>query len=103
MDGVQQGRMMVNGRFSPLNNSHSVNINRGMAVWTSTGAEAGFSAGVVVPQDSDEATHLLLGRLPITSEYRLIPVRLIARIADENIHLNVACDEILKLHLHQPA
>jgi hypothetical protein len=103
MDGVQQGRIMVNGRFFPLNNRYSVKINRGMVVWTSTGVEAGFSAGVVVPQGSDEATHLLLGRLPITSEYRLIPVQLIARIADENIHLNVDCNEILKLHLHQPA
>ena len=103
MDGVQQGRVMVNGRFSPLNNNYSVKINRGMAVWTSSGAEAGFSAGVVVPQGSDEVTHLLLGRLPITSEYRLIPVWLIECIADENIHLNVDCNEILKLGLHQPA
>lgn len=103
MNGVKRERMMVNGRFSLPNNDCPVKINRGMAVWTNTGAEAGFSAGVVVPQGSDEATHFLLGRLPITSEYRLIPVQLIERIEDENIHLNVNCNEILKLHVHQPA
>jgi len=95
---------MINGRVSlPHSHTRSVEINRGMAVFTNTGVEAGFSAGVVVPQGGDEVAYILLGRLPVTSEYRLIPIGLIDRIDDKNIHLNVHCDEILKLHLHQPA
>ena len=104
MDSVQQEHIMINGRvYLPRRNATAVKINRGMAILTKTGEEAGFSAGVVVPQGMDEATYILLGRLPVTAEYRLIPTKLIARVEDENIHLNVNCDEILKLHLHQPA
>ncbi len=102
MDGVQQNRIMVNGRVSlPHNNTRSVEVNRGMAIFTNTGVEAGFSAGVIVPQDGDEIDCILLGRLPVTSEYRLIPIGLINHIDGGNIHLNVHCDQILKLHLHQ--
>ena len=104
MDSVQQNRIMVNGRVSlPHNNTRSVEINRGMVIFANTGVEAGFSAGVIVPQGGDEANYILLGRLPVTSEYRLIPIKSIDHIDGENIHLNVHCDEILKLHLHQPA
>ncbi len=103
MGSAHQERIMVNGRISlPHNNTHPTEINRGMIILTSTGIEAGFSAGVVVPQEDDEVACILLGRLPVTSEYRLIPIGLIDYVDGENIHLNVHCSEILELHLHQP-
>ena len=100
MDSAQQTRIMVNGRVSlPHSGIRSVEIKRGMIILANTGVEAGFSAGVVVPQEDDYAAYVLLGRLPVTSEYRLIPTELIDHIDGENIHLNVHCDEILKLRL----
>jgi hypothetical protein len=73
-----------------------------MIIRTCVGEEAGFSAGVVIKQGTEEASFILLGRLPVTSEYRLIPIELIDHVDSETIHLNANCDEILKLHLHQP-
>ena len=102
MDSEQQNRVMVNGRFHLPHSSTSIEINRGMIIMTSVGEQAGFSAGVVVKPGDEDAAFVLLGRLPVTSEYRLIPIGLIDRIDGETIHLNANCDEILKLHLHQP-
>jgi hypothetical protein len=96
-------KIMVNGRVPlPHSSGPSVDVHRGMIIMTRAGEKAGFSAGVVVRQADEDAAFVLLGRLPVTSEYRLIPVTLINRIDGETIHLNADCDEILKLHLHQP-
>ena len=102
MDYEQQYRVMVNGRFHLPHSSTFVEINRGMIIMTSVGEKAGFSAGVVVKPGDEEAAFVLLGRLPVTSEYRLIPTGLIERTDGETIHLNVDCNKILRLHLHQP-
>ena len=102
MNEEPQEKVMVNGRFH-LPNRATIDICRGMIIMTSVGEKAGFCAGVVVKQDEKEASFVLLGRLPVTSEYRQIPVNLINRIEDEAIHLTINCDEILKLLLHQPA
>ena len=103
MNSEQQNRVMVNGRFHLPRSTTSIEVHRGMIIMTGAGEKAGFSAGVVIKAGDEEAAFVLLGRLPVTSEYRLIPTELIERIDDETIHLNVDCDKILKLHLHQPA
>ncbi len=105
MDNKQADRVMENGRILIPNHTTPILICRGMSILTRTGNKAGFSAGVVVPLGAEEATHILLGRLPVTSEYRLIPVALIAQIdlGKEAIYLNIDCVAILQLPLHQPA
>jgi len=95
--------VMVNGRFHFPHSSGTTEVQRGMTILTCVGEKAGFCAGVVVKQGKAGASFVLLGRLPVTSEYRQIPISLIDRIEGETIHLNVTCAEILKLPLHQPA
>ncbi len=103
MNDETQNKVMVNGRFHFPHNPAIVEVQRGMIILTCVGEKAGFSAGVVVKQGKEEASFVLLGRLPVTSEYRQIPISIIDRIEEETIHLNVTCAEILKLPLHQPA
>ena len=97
-----QEQVMVNGRFHLPHTTTNQEIQRGMIIVTSVGEKAGFCAGVIVKQGADEAEFVLLGRLPVTSEYRQIPINLINHIEAETIHLHVDCAEILKLPLHQP-
>ena len=99
----EEGRekVMVNGRFHPPNRA-IINIRRGMIIMTNVGEKAGFCAGVIVKQGEEDASFVLLGRLPVTSEYRQIPVSLINHLEAETIHLHVDCAEILKLPLHHP-
>ena len=102
MNDEGRERVIVNGRFH-LPNSATIDIRRGMIIMTSVGEKAGFCAGVIVKQSDEYASFVLLGRLPVTSEYRQIPINLIDHIEAETIHLNVDCAEILKSVLHQPA
>ena len=101
MNEERREKVMVNGRFH-LPNRAIIDIHRGMIIMTSVGEQAGFCAGVIVKQGDKDASFVLLGRLPVTSEYRQIPVNLINHIEAETIHLTINCDEILKLLLHQP-
>ncbi len=87
MNDKAQDKVMVNGRFHLPHTTTSQEIHRGMIIITRVGEKAGFCAGVVVKQGTDEADFVLLGRLPVTSEYRQIPVNLIDRIEAETIHL----------------
>ena len=102
MNDETQNKVMVNGRFHFPHSPNTAEVQRGMTILTCAGEKAGFSAGVIVKQGEEEASFVLLGRLPVTSEYRQIPISLINRIEGETIHLNVTCAEILKLPLHQP-
>ena len=101
MNDKQQDKVMVNGRYH-LPHRAIIDIRRGMIILTRVGEKAGFCAGVIVKQGEEDASFLLLGRLPVTSEYRQIPINLINHIEAETIHLHVDCAEILKLPLHQP-
>ncbi len=94
---------MVNGRIHLLHNPNiSIELHRGMMILTHDGKEAGFSAGIVINED-EETVFVLLGRLPVTSEYRLIPIEHIDRINGENIHLSLNCDGVMDLQLYQSA
>ncbi len=92
---------MVNGRIQLSSMpGRPINIHRGMIILTCEGDRAGFSAGVLVNQ-SGQTTYIVLGRLPVTSEYRLIPPNLVACVEAETIHLIVNCEVVKNLRLHQ--
>ncbi len=96
-------RIMVNGRFPhPHNDCLFIEIQRGMAIKTCDGKEAGFSAGMLVDRCNDITTHLLLGCLPTPSEYRLIPVDFINRVTSTAIYLTIDKAAVGELSLHQP-
>jgi hypothetical protein len=64
--------------------------------------EVGVVAAVVLDCRSKKSTHILLGHVPPTSDYRLIPLKLIDRIDGEKVWLRASSGKIGKLPLHQP-
>ena len=64
-------------------------VHRGMTVHTCEGHMAGHVAAVMLDQDQQRVTHVLLVQERQLLEYRLIPVELIAQIADEEILLRI--------------
>jgi len=97
-------KVMVNGRFrSPQSPHQMIEIERGMKIVVANGEEVGVVGAVMVNPQSEEMTHLLLCRVPVTAVYRLVPINLIAKIDDDTIYLNIQCDDLTKLTVHQPA
>ncbi|MFQ5401022.1 MAG: hypothetical protein ACE5E7_15665 [Anaerolineae bacterium] len=80
----------------------SVEVRRCMRVRSCDGREVGFVAAVMIDELKQEATHVLLGRLPVTPIYRLIPIHLIDQIDEETVHLNIQSNAVEELSIHQP-
>lgn len=64
-------------------------VHRGMTVHTCEGHTAGHVAAVVLDQDRQQVTHVLLVQERQLLEYRLIPVELIEQVDDEEILLRI--------------
>lgn len=67
----QPAHLMVSGRFG------SFEIHRGMRVVDKAGQEIAFVAGIAVGEDDERPTHLLIGRLPLTGDYRLASMEIV--------------------------
>lgn len=92
----QPAHLMVSGRYE------TVEIHRGMRVIEQTGQEIGFLAGVVVGEDEDKLTHLLIGRLPLTGDYRLAPVEIVTAVGADRICLCLELGAWDALPQHEP-
>lgn len=66
---------------------NQVEIRRGMRVQTLEGRTAGRVAAVVLDEDQQKVTHVLLMQERTHLEYRLLPVELIEQVANEEIRL----------------
>ena len=66
-----------------------VEIKRGMTILTQDGQKAGRVAAVVLGNDCQNVTHLLLTSWPQISDYRLAPVDLIKQVSGETILLHI--------------
>jgi hypothetical protein len=73
--------LMVSGRYE------SIEIHRGMRVVDETGQEIGIVAGIMVGEENASALHLLIGRLPLTGDYRLAPVAIVTAAHPDKICL----------------
>lgn len=76
-------------------------VHRGMTVQTNDGHMAGHVAAVVLDQDQQEVTHLLLVQERPSLEYRLIPVELIVQVGDQKVLLRIlqpAVDSLTAWH-----
>jgi sporulation protein YlmC with PRC-barrel domain len=69
--------------------SRQATVHRGMTVYTGEGHTAGRVAAVVLDQEQQEVTHVLLVQERQLLEYRLIPVELIEQVDDEKILLRI--------------
>ncbi len=102
MNAEQSGKVMVNGRVRLSSSpAQPVDVRRGMCLLGKGGAQLGVVAGVVV-DEHDEVTHILLGCVPVTSGYRLVPPALVTHIAAETIQLCISFEGVVKLPLHRP-
>ena len=95
-------KIMVNGRIPLQQSRPPAKIQRGMKIVVKGGKQAGIVGGIIVNSQSNQVSHLLLCRVPVTAVYRLIPTNLIARIEKTIIHLCIHCDDLDKLAAHQP-
>lgn len=100
MDRVQ--KLMVSGYICaeggcPL----SVEVRRGMPIFSLEGQEVGKVAAVVLSNGDQQATHLLLGRLPETYGYWMLPVSRVNRVVDGRVHISIdsaAVDALPRWH-----
>lgn len=77
-------------------------VVRGMPVRAEDGCLVGAVAAVVQSGAAKMMTHLLLGQVPPTAVYRLIPLALLDHLEDEQVWLNASCQQVDDLPLHQP-
>jgi hypothetical protein len=102
-DNERLEKIMVNGRLQLAQPDNSVvELRRGMLVKTCDGREAGLVAAVILEEPGQHISHILLCQLPVISNYRLIPINLIAHVSETAIHLNIHSDVIEELAIHQP-
>jgi len=92
----RSAHLMVSGRYK------TIDIQRGMRVVDEAGQEIGFVAGVVVGKGDEKLTHLLIGRLPLTGDYRLAPVEIVRSVQPEQICLCLEPGAWDALPQHQP-
>ena len=70
-------------------------VHRGMTVQTGEGCTAGRVAAVVLVQEQQKVTHLLLMRERQRLEYRLVPVELIEQVDEAAVRLCI-CHPIVE-------
>ncbi len=100
--GAPEQKLMVSSLLYLEQMDDPVEVQRGMMILGQDEQEVGVVAAVVLDCRSQEVTHILLGHVPPTSVYRLIPLKLIDRIDGESLWLRASSEKIEKLPIHQP-
>lgn len=77
----------------------SLEVRRGMTILSKEELEVGQVAAVVLDGNTQKATHILLGRLPETRGYWMVPVDLISEVRDDIVLLGISADVMDKLPL----
>ncbi len=90
-------RLLVRGRIDQVGGE----VTRGMPVLAQDGSMVGAVAAVVQSGPTRTTTHLLLGQVPPTAVYRLIPLDLLDRLEGECIWLHASRHQIAALPSHQ--
>ena len=75
----------------------SVEIKRGMTVLTQDGQEAGRVAAVILKDDSQNVTHILLAQLHLTPDYRLVSIKFIKQVSGEMVLLHINSEAVERL------
>jgi hypothetical protein len=75
---------------------------RGMLVLDRDNLVAGVVAAVVLDCSSQIINHILLGQLPPTAVYHLVPIHLLDRLGRDRLWLRIPRQQIAALPTHQP-
>lgn len=95
-------KLLIRHRVWLSQQADPVEIQRGDAVFAQDGVEAGVVAAIMLACHHQEATHFLLGFIPPTAVYPLVPLSLIDRVGEKTVWLKITSAEINDLPRHQP-
>ncbi|RIK50800.1 MAG: hypothetical protein DCC57_11385 [Chloroflexi bacterium] len=77
-------------------------IRRGMPVYDNAGAQVGQVAGLLVDDETRQASHLVLNRKgPRAADPRLVPVDLVDYVVRDDIYLRIGQDQVVGLTVYQ--
>jgi len=94
--------MMVAGQVRLMGaESWAVEIRRCMTVISEDGCELGIVAAVCRDCHKENVFAVLLGRLPVTADYRLIPIALIDHVSADAVHLRISAESAQELAQHE--
>jgi hypothetical protein len=93
-----QWRLLVCGWIDGIEGE----LARGMPALAQDGSPVGVVAAVVLTGQAKRISHILLGQVPPTAVYRLIPVDLLDRLDGEGIRLRASRQQIAALPIYQP-
>ena len=99
---IPNQKLLVSHLIRLEQTGEQVEIQRGMPIITQDGLEIGAVAAVVFDCPSEQATHILLGHLPPTAVYHLIPLPLIDWIDGSLIRLKVPYNDCAHLPTRKP-
>ena len=71
-----------------------VEVRRCMTVRSCDGCKLGMVAAVCLDPDTQDVAAVLLGRLPMTADYRMIPITLIDHINEDAVHLRITAESV---------
>jgi hypothetical protein len=77
-------------------------VSRGMPVLVEDGRLVGVVAAVVQSGPDQSIDHILLGQVPPTSVYRLVPIDLLERLDGQGLWLRASRHQVATLPVHQP-
>jgi hypothetical protein len=86
-----------------LDHGDTVELQRGAAIKDVNGVAVGVVAAVVMDCRTREVTHVLLGKVPPTAVYRLIPLSLIQSMIEGSLWLGIDTPVVSKLPCYKPA
>lgn len=92
------GRLLVCGWVDSMGGE----VARGMPVLVQDGSMVGTVAAIVQSGPTQAISHILLGQVPPTAVYRLIPLDLLDRLDGECLWLRATRQQIAMLPAHQP-
>jgi hypothetical protein len=99
---VPRQKLLVSGWLHLKQRRDLVELKRGMFIVAQDGVAAGAIAAVAMECRSQKVSHILLGYVPPTAIYRLVPLKLIDHIDGETVWLRLFIEDIENLPIYQP-
>lgn len=93
-------KLMVHGFVCPESScALSTEVSRGMSIHSKEGVDVGHVAAVILDNNTQKATHILLCRLPAMRGYWMVPVDLISEVHDGIVRLDISGNAVDTLPL----
>ena len=97
MDEIQT-RIVVTGQVRLKRvDGPAVEVRRCMGVLSCDDHAVGMVAAVCFDQQQQEISAILLGRFPVTADYRIIPIDLIDKVSEDAVHLRITAEATQEL------